>query len=182
MKYLLLILFAAQISNAQQPKLYKTLDGSTVYCHSELASDIEKNQKAVKIETIELRKSSAQNVQINLRISLVKCVDQTWRFDSNPSSENYIYQESSSAEKIRVNQNFSNFEVIVLNNKSDIVYTQMLSDLSTSSTQDISFELNESSEKTYEVFLRTTVSGSTSNGTIIEPHNEAFGSYNLIIK
>ncbi|MEK2645829.1 hypothetical protein [Bdellovibrio sp. BCCA] len=154
----------------------KLLDGLAVYCNAQ-ATPVPGN-KAIKVELVS-EKSTEENNEATLKVSVVKCEDSKWVADHLPNSESYVAPNG-----LKVNVTYSNYELIFVNSRYEVILRTSLEQLNTGvDQQDYSMSVAKANEDTHEleVFVQATKTVKVENGyQYSEPTR--FGGFRIRVK
>lgn len=184
-------LFAFSSFAQGEVQVFKTLDGAVSYCPS-----VRDDQQLVRSKhaVIELKDKNINDdqLQIELKVSLVTCSEGTWIIDQTPDIGTYKTISFSSGEEIEVTRQYRDFEILLVDDSGEVFATSQLG-IKNNSSSNVRFTLDAKHlgkskqtgkiEKDLQVFVRAKAKVSTSDQSYFDDNEViTFGSYRVRIQ
>lgn len=171
--FVLVVLFGFQKGAMADSHVVKVLDGATAHCNADRKRAL-KNEKVVMVSLLH-EKSSKNHLELDLQVSLVKCMGSSWVVDPRPSVESYQALDGTS-----VVVTFNQFKLLAVNKNYEILGEVALNQLHRQGRQVVSISIPQVNGSSQEVEILIQALKHVSADSGIE-YSETFnfGSFRL---
>ncbi|QDK38755.1 hypothetical protein [Bdellovibrio sp. NC01] len=167
----ILILSSSCFAKAEV-QVFKILDGSSLSCPSTNSTDSQP-EKAIGVSLVK-EAATDKTMKVTVNISAVTCQNGIWIADVMPASREYV---APNGKNVRVS--YDNYELLLVNERYEIIQQRRLGDLSVEQkgTQTFSLPYNRGATQNYDLFIRVHKTVSTDNYQYSETMH--FGGFRL---